>query len=141
VKTIRDLRLQTLKSHRAMGTLVPVEAEKDIPIPIRRTFYVYGTERNTLRGEHAHKECTQVLVCLNGRCEVECDDGTEKVKFVLSAADQYLLIPPGIWASEFYQNENTILLVFADKTYDAEDYIRNYDAFIRWRNSTTKKAA
>jgi dTDP-4-dehydrorhamnose 3,5-epimerase-like enzyme len=141
MKFVKDLKVATFRSNQAMGTLVAVENEKNLPIPIRRVFYIYGSSPNTLRGEHAHRECAQVLVCVNGSCEIECDDGQNKQIFTLNRGDQYLLIPPGIWASERYTRPSTVLLVFADKPYDPADYIRNYNDYLNFRNDFPNKKA
>jgi dTDP-4-dehydrorhamnose 3,5-epimerase-like enzyme len=46
-----------------------------------------------------------------------------------------LLIPPGIWSEQLYLTENTVLTVLCDRVYEAEDYIREYSIFLKFRKS------
>ncbi len=85
-----------------------------------------------IRGRHAHKECSQLLVVLNGRCVVTCDDGTNKKAHTLIEPDQGLLIPPTIWAEQEY-DVGTTLMVLTDQPYNESDYIRDYDSFLAFR--------
>ncbi len=91
------------KSRNNSGRLVPIESGRDLPFDIVRVFFVTDVPIGETRGKHAHKQCSQVLVCLNGECLVECDDGSSKRTFVLDSPDQGLLIPPSIWASQCVQ--------------------------------------
>lgn len=111
--------------------LVVYEGIKNVPFNIQRLFMIKAMAKID-RGFHAHKECAQLLVVLNGECCVTCDDGQKKKKILLSKSSEGLLIPPTIWAEQEYQSD-TILLVLADKPYDENDYIRNYDDFLNFR--------
>lgn len=134
--TVTEMELQKFQSHEALGKLVAVEGGKEIPIPIKRVFYVFGAREDVVRGKHAHRECTQVLVCVNGSCEVICDDGTDRKTFMMSNPEEFLVIPPGIWASERYVTKDTVLMVFCDMPYNSKEYIRHYDQFIEFRNNS-----
>lgn len=104
------------------------EGDSGVPFTIKRVFTV--TAKKTLaRGFHAHKECTQLLVALNGVCEVTCDDGYDRVSFRLDSSEKGLLIPPSIWAEQSY-TPGTVLMVLTNMPYDESDYIRNYEEFL-----------
>lgn len=103
-----------------------------LPLCVQR-FFIITAKKNEQRGQHAHRQLTQYLICLHGSCEVTCDDGKEKKTFLLDRASQGLYIPPGIWAEQWYHQENTILLVACDALYDEKDYIREYDLFLKYR--------
>lgn len=111
--------------------LVVFESEKQIPFKIERIFTVKSIETST-RGFHAHKECSQLLIVLNGECKITCDDGSEKKEYILNQPSKGLLIPPTIWAEQEYQ-PNTILMVITDRAYEESDYLRNYQEFIDFR--------
>jgi dTDP-4-dehydrorhamnose 3,5-epimerase-like enzyme len=111
--------------------LVVYEGNTNIPFNIARVFTIKATT-DTTRGLHVHKECSQLLVVLEGECYVICDDGKEKKEFILNKSDCGILIPPTIWAEQQYK-QGTILMVLTDKTYDESDYIRNYDDFLQFR--------
>ena len=102
-----------------------------VPLRIRRAFAVFAT-RASRRGEHAHRRCTQFMVCLEGRVSIGLDDGRRRKKIVLAGPARGLLVPPGIWAEQDYAPRST-LLVLCDRPYEAGDYLRDYDAFLRFR--------
>ena len=121
------------RAYHGDGTLVVVEGQRDVSFPIARIFYIQGVTTDALRGDHAHVNCKQVLVCLRGKCDVTCDDGAQKITLTLSAPDRALYIPPTIWAGERFLTRDAILLVFADLLYEETDYIRDYSEFQRFR--------
>lgn len=122
------------------GTLVPLTAEKDIPFAVRRVFYIYDTGSDVVRGEHAHQECHQLLVCLRGTCEVRVDDGVTQAEYTLSSPEQGLHIPPTLWARQRYVDD-TCLVVFANLPFDEKDYIRDHDAYLAYRGVPRRKSA
>lgn len=110
------------------GTLIAMENEKDIPMTIKRIFYVFNSPKEELRGKHAHKKVNQILICLSGKCTVFVDDSKKIKSFVLDSPEKALFIPNGIWASQEY-NKETILLVLCDGEYSEDEYIRSYEEF------------
>jgi len=110
------------------GDLVVMENKKNVPFDILRVFVVRAP-KGSIRGQHAHINCTQLLTCPHGQIDVECDDGENKFNFTLNHPNIALLIPPGIWAQQTYKLENSILTVLCDCIYDEEDYIRDYEEF------------
>lgn len=134
-KTIADVRLIRLPviPFRA-GNISPMENSREIPFDIARVFYLYDIPGGESRGAHAHRECWQFLIAASGSFEVLADDGKETGRFFLNRPYQGLLIPPGIWASEMEFSSGAVCLVMASHSYDAADYIRNYDDFLRYRN-------
>ena len=111
------------------GNLVPIESNYDIPFPMKRIFHVYGVRDTDVRGQHAHYTTKQLLICVHGKIEVTCDDGTNRKKFLLESPQQGLLIPEMIWDEQKYITEDSVLLVFANTKYDITDYINDYDEF------------
>ncbi len=133
--TIADVRQIVLPTHvRDDGEIVVSEYGKELPFAPARMFTVRAT-KDAVRGQHAHKHCAQFLVCIYGFVEVECDDGTDKARYILDKADKALLIPPSVWATESYRVDNSILCVLCDLGYDADDYVRDYDQFLVWRRN------
>ena len=121
-------------NNSAEASLTIFEGLKEVPFEIARVFVVH-TKEVVNRGHHAHKECTQLLVVLNGQCTVICDDGHDRKEIVLTKTSEGLLIPPTIWAEQIYTKE-TILMVLTDRPYDEEDYIRNYKTFLNFREKS-----
>jgi dTDP-4-dehydrorhamnose 3,5-epimerase-like enzyme len=117
-----------------LSNIVVFESESAaVPFKIERVFTV-SSPKNTTRGKHAHKKCTQLLVCANGSIKVTCDNGHEKNQVVLDKANIGLLIQPGVWAIQEYIEDNSILTVICDEKYSEEDYIRDYQSFLKFIN-------
>jgi dTDP-4-dehydrorhamnose 3,5-epimerase-like enzyme len=116
------------------GDLTVMEGLSHIPFSIARVFIVRGFA-GSVRGEHAHKTCTQFLTCPYGVVEVRCDDGSEVATFVLDKPEIGLLIPVSIWAQQTYLIDNSVLTVLCDRPYEHLDYIRNYEDFKEYRNT------
>ena len=109
------------------GDLVVVEGEI-IPFSIKRVFNV-RQQKGDIRGRHAHRHCSQLLICTNGAVEVKCDDSRTTEIYVLDKPNFGLFIPPGIWADQKYIENNTILTVLCNRPFEEADYVRNYDDF------------
>ena len=114
------------------GDLVVVEGDI-IPFNVSRVFTVRAS-KGSVRGEHAHRLCSQLLICTNGAVEVKCDDNRTTETYVLDKANFGLFIPPGIWGYQKYIEENTTLTVLCDLPYEEADYIRNYNDFKLFSN-------
>ena len=99
-----------------------------VPFSIKRIFNV-RSEIGSVRGKHAHRLCSQLLICSNGAIEVLCDDSVNQNVFILDKPNYGLLVPPGIWAEEKYIEHNSTMTVICDRIYEAEDYISDYRLF------------
>lgn len=129
VRPIDSVVLIDLPHHfEENGDLIVMEGNKHIPFAIARVFIVRAPA-NEIRGQHAHKKCTQFLTCHSGVVEVICDDSENCVTYFLDKPNVGLMIPPGIWAQQKYLTDNSVLTVLCDRQYEAEDYIREYDGF------------
>ncbi len=133
------MMLTKLPTHlEDQGSLVVMENTGTPPFSIARVFLVQAG-KNVVRGNHAHKLCSQFLVCSSGEVLVTCTDGDEEVEFLLNQPNLGLLIPPGIWSEQLYLIENTVLTVLCDRVYEAGDYIREYSDFLNFRKSLGTK--
>ena len=111
------------------GNLAVFEENYDsIPFSIKRIFNV-RSQKHSIRGKHAHRLCSQILVCSSGSIEVTCDDSINKEIFTLDKPNFGLLVSPGIWAEQKYLTNNASMTVICDRLYEADDYISNYDDF------------
>lgn len=131
--SIEEVRIIKLPHHfEDNGDLVVMEGEGIVPFAIKRVFVVRAPE-NAIRGQHAHRACTQFLTCPRGAVEVMCDDAECKTLFVLDHPNIGLLVPPGIWAQQTYRGSDAALTVLCDRHYEPDDYIRDYAAFLEYR--------
>lgn len=113
------------------GSLTFAEFPGLLPFQPRRYFLIYDVPGRDVRGEHAHRELHQFLVCIKGSCSVVLDDGTDRCEILLDDPLVGLHIPPMIWATEYKFTPDAALLVFASDIYKAEDYIRDYGEYLR----------
>ena len=119
--------------HDMRGDLSVGEFGKSIPFEPRRYFVVFDVPSREIRGEHAHKTCHQFLVCVRGTCSVVVDDGVRRRELLLDRPNVGVLIPAGVWATQYKYSPDAVLLVFASEYYDPGDYIRSYSEFRRWK--------
>jgi hypothetical protein len=118
------------------GNLTARELGDGLPFLPKRFFVVLDVPSNEVRGEHAHRTLRQLLVCLNGSVSVLADDGTHRQAFHLDSPEFALYIPPMVWAAQYGHTPSALLLVLASDPYNAEEYIRDYDQFLKERGAT-----
>jgi hypothetical protein len=116
------------------GELVVVESKTHVPFGIERIFTLRAPI-GTVRGGHAHRRCTQFMICPLGMIEVNCDDGQQRKSLYLDRGNVGLLVPPNIWTTQSFGYDNSLLLVVCDKHYEESDYIRDYAEFLACRNT------
>ncbi|HEY2818054.1 MAG TPA: WxcM-like domain-containing protein [Casimicrobiaceae bacterium] len=116
--------------HDLRGNLTVGEVPADVPFSPKRYFLVLDVPTGETRGSHAHRECAQFLVCVTGSCAVVVDDGTNRLEIALDRPSRALYIPPMVWATQYKYTRDAVLLVLASHSYDARDYIRDYDEFL-----------
>lgn len=117
------------------GDLVAAEWEKELPFAAARFFTVYDVPDGRVRGQHAHRACHQFMLCLNGSLAVVLDDGRDRAEVRLSDRRAGLYIPPMVWAIQYQYSSDAVLLVAASHVYDGDDYIRDYDVFLKEVNA------
>jgi len=110
------------------GVLCVYETGQQVPFVMQRVFTVTAKPGHA-RGDHAHRRCTQLLVCVSGKVRVHCDNGTTTSEYLLDSMGAGLLVPPGVWAKEEYLGDSAVLMVLCDRAYEADDYIRDYGDF------------
>jgi dTDP-4-dehydrorhamnose 3,5-epimerase-like enzyme len=136
LKDLCDIRIVNVPCFFDLqGQLVSFNGISDFGINIQRVFVVTGLA-NSLRGRHAHKELSQIMICVQGSCRVICDDGEERKEFLLNQSNQALILPNGIWAEQIYDEANTVLMVLCDLPYDESDYLRDYNDYLNFRKQT-----
>ena len=119
-------------SSKEMGSLSYFEAQKDIPFQIARIYYIYDVPIDTKRGMHAHKKLKQILWCPYGEIEVILDNGNDKMSYLLDSPEKALLVLKGYWHDMYWRKEGSVLCVAASDYYNEEDYIRDYDEFLKY---------
>lgn len=121
------------KVHNRAGNITVVEGNSDIPFETRRIYYLYDIPSGENRGGHAHKGLHQLIVATSGSFDVLLDDGKNKKIVRLDRPNYGLYVVPGIWRELFEFSSGSVCLVLASAKYDAEDYIRTYEDFIKYK--------
>lgn len=113
------------------GHLVVAESNKEVPFLIQRIFYIYGTKEGVVRGQHANRESEFILINLQGSVKIVIDDGRQKDTVILNKAHQGVYLDKMVWKDMCEFSSDSILLVLSSMSYDASEYIRDYDEFVR----------
>ena len=119
---------------RADGEVVVADAAAQVPFQIQRMF-VLAAPAGAKRGHHAHRLCSQFMICVNGAVNVVCEDGSEQRTFTLDRRNLALLVPPGIWNTVNFRDDASVVAVLCDRPYEDHDYIRDYAEFLSFRES------
>jgi len=122
------------------GYLVPFENVKkrinlgnNCPIKIKRIFFS-SAKKNSFRGDHAHKLCSQLLLCVSGSIKIETIFHINKKKnYYISKNKNYaLLLPPLVWSRIHFKSKRSLLVVICNYKYDNKnEYINNFKKFIK----------
>lgn len=134
--TIDGVRIiQLPKFLDSRGNLSFVEQENHIPFVIRRTYWLYDVPGGECRGGHAYKENQEFIVALSGSFDVLLDDGKEKKVFTLNRSYYGLYVPKGLWREMENFSTNSLALILSSTDYNANDYIRDYDDFLKLKRN------
>ncbi len=113
------------------GNLAIAQGEKDIPFPIKRTYWINKLNRpEAVRGKHAHIELEQVIVCLNGSFTLHLDDGAKKQDIIMDSPYRGVILGKMLWHKMTDFSKDCVILVLAGDVYKEADYIRNYEDFL-----------
>lgn len=113
------------------GSLTALEMAKGLPFPPQRVFLVYGVPSHHVRGEHAHRQCEQLLIAVHGGFSVVLDDGRNRKEVRLEDPTKGLYLAPMVWGVQYKFNPDSVLMVAASHAYDSADYVRDYAVFRR----------
>ncbi len=132
--TVDSVRKIPFRLYSDNGDLISFAPDNGVPFPIARVFTVAGVAAGSARGNHAHRSCSQLLVCLSGSLQVELLDGVSESRCRLEPDGMGLLIPPLIWNRVNFVAPQSVLLVLCNLTFAQDEYIRDWDEFLRLRS-------
>lgn len=115
----------------ARGNLSFAQNNTQIPFEIKRTYWLYDVPGGESRGGHAYRETEEFVIALSGSFDVIVDDGMEKKTFHMNRSYYGLYVPKGMWREMDNFSTNSLALEFASTNYNPEDYIRDYDEFLK----------
>lgn len=126
----KEIKLPKILDDR--GNLTFIEGEKHIPYKIKRIYMIYDVPGGEKRGSHAYKELEEVIISLSGSFDLVVEDGENTKTFTLNRSYYGVYVPKGLWRTLQNFSTNALCLVLASTEYNEEDYIRNYDDFIKF---------
>ena len=114
------------------GSLVVAEGGgQDIPFEIKRVFYMYGSDPAIVRGQHANRKTEFVLINVSGTSKVKVDNGVEQTVIELNRPRMGLYLKTMLWKDMYDFSPDSVLLVLASEHYDGEEYIRDYEEYLK----------
>lgn len=119
----------------ARGNLSFAEQNNHIPFEIKRTYWIYDVPGGENRGGHAYRETEEFIIAISGGFDVIVDDGKERKTLTLNRSYYGLYIPKGVWREITNFSTNSLALEFASTVYNPEDYIRDYNEYIKLKNN------
>ena len=119
------------KVHTITGNITVVENGNNIPFEVKRVYYLYDVPSGEERGGHAHYKLEQYVIAAGGSFDVTLDDGLNKKKFTLNRPNLALHVVPGLWREINNFSSGSLTMVLASEIYKEEDYIRNYEDFLK----------
>ena len=127
MKKIRKIKIKSFKSFS--GKLIPITFNKNFPFSIKRIFFLYGI-KNKIRGDHAHKKCSQLFVAISGKIALNIKTPYLKKSFIIKKNSKYaILVPPKYWCSIKFKRKNSILMVITDRYYEFKDYLGTFEKY------------
>lgn len=131
---MNDVRLiQFSPKGDSRGQMVVIEGQQHVPFEIKRIFYSYGTEQDSVRGKHSNRKSEFVMVCVSGSCKVLVKDGRgNEAVYCLDNPNEGLYIPKLMWKEMYDFSKDCVLLVLSSEHYDSEEYIRDFNQLVRF---------
>ena len=130
MKKIKKFRIKTHSSKT--GKLISLSFNKQFPIQVKRVFFLYG-KKNNIRGDHAHKKCSQLFIPVLGKVILNIKTpNTKKIIELNHLSKIALLVPPKYWCSVKFVNNNSILMVACDQYYNFNDYLETFDIYKKY---------
>lgn len=125
--------IQFPKIHNRAGNITSVQNGIEVPFDIKRVYYLYDVPGGESRGAHAHKKLEQVIIAASGSFDITIDDGTNKKTVQLNRSYFGLHLFPGMWRDITNFSSGAICLVLASENYSTDDYIRDYEYFLNFK--------
>ena len=134
MQKIRKIRIKSFT--KSTGKLIPINFNKQLPIKVKRIFFLYG-KKNKTRGEHAHKKCSQFFIPVQGKIILNIKTSKIRKKIILNHLSKTaVLVPPKYWCGVKFISKNSILMVVCDKYYNFNDYIESFEKYKKYLNKS-----
>jgi dTDP-4-dehydrorhamnose 3,5-epimerase-like enzyme len=115
------------------GHLQFFEGGIDVPFEIKRIYYITDVKKGIWRGAHSHKTLKQLLFCPFGEILIKLTDGYVSRSVLLNEPNKGILIFKPLWRDILWNQDNSVLCVAASEHYDQNDYIRDFEEFLKFQ--------
>ena len=127
---IKNIKIKSFS--KSTGKLIPITFNKKFPIKVKRIFFLYG-KKNKIRGQHAHKKCSQLFIPIQGKMILKIlTPQSKKTNQLNTSSKNAVLVPPKYWCDVKFINKNSILMVACDKYYQINDYLKNFTEYKKY---------
>jgi len=127
---IKNIKIKSFL--KSTGKLIPITFNKKFPIKVKRIFFLYG-KKNKIRGQHAHKKCSQLFIPIQGKMILKIFTPKSKKTIRLNTfSKNAVLVPPKYWCEVKFINKNSILMVACDKYYQINDYLKTFTEYKKY---------
>tara|TARA_B100001121_G_C18515543_1_gene538816 strand:- start:364 stop:753 length:390 start_codon:yes stop_codon:yes gene_type:complete len=126
---VKSLKLKKFINNN--GTLIPFYLKDFKNFKVKRFFILHG-KKNSIRGDHAHKKCTQIFIAVNGKINIEINKSKKKRYFLNTKNAKALVVPPLNWCKIHFLEKKSSVLVLCNVKFSENEYIRDYKKFINY---------
>lgn len=114
------------------GNLTFLQHPNQIPFEIKRVFWTYDVPGGETRGGHAYKTQEEIIIALSGSFDVVITDKSGKEeKISLNRSYFGLYLPAKTWRHMENFSTNSLGLHMSSHLFTEEDYIRDFNTFIK----------
>ena len=122
-------KLDFIQKGDERGHLVIIEGNREIPFDIKRVFYIYGSDRNVIRGKHANRISEFVLINIQGTSKIKVMDGKNEIVYELTTPHSGVYVPKMLWKEMYDFSEDSILMVLSNEYYDKSEYLSDFNEY------------
>lgn len=132
VENVRMLHFSNTITSCGRVCSLALEGNKDVPFEIKRVFYIYGGDKNQIRGKHANRKSQFVLFNISGTSKVKVIDENQLYRvYELDAPNKGIYLPELVWKEMYDFSEDSVLMVLTNEFYDKDEYIRDFDEYVK----------
>ena len=122
------------KIEDSRGNLTFIQNNEHIPFEIERVFWTYDIPGGETRGGHAYKKQEEVIIALSGSFDVVITNSKgNKEVITLNRSYLGLYLPAKTWRHMENFSSNTVSLHLSSSMFIEEDYIRNFEDFLKFQ--------
>ena len=96
---------------------------------VKRFYFHNNLKKGYVFGLHCHKKLKQIFICVSGSIKISLISNNKKKVHILNKGSKALYVGPYVWKEIETLTDNSVLCTLANRNYEKNDYLRNYDEF------------